>query len=455
MAEQSMASSHPRSLGASSMFRLLMGIISFGLLAYMLVNVAYQMIVPPPAHRLVFVQDIPLPSGLGAVSPDQKDPLAPGVEQQFDHFDFQALDPGTHRLFIAHTGPSPDLLTLAHIKFDLKTDGHIAVFDTNQDKLIARIPIPQVAGIVDAPDLHKVYAADAEESIVYSIDVKTLAFKPIELGDDEGPDAVGYDPVEHKIFVSDVGTPADPKKTLNPARNNQNVAVIDALTDTLITRINIGNLPKLPKELAPTTQPGNVPTFGYDVGHNKYDDVLHRTFVTTQILHDADDPNSFALPPPGTGELVSIDAVTNTIVDRLVLPASCSTPHGMALDSEQEVAFIACTDFDPDRHLVENLLRVDLKSMQGIPTDSLKTRLAGGADIVLIDHRFHVLFVACNGGITVFDEKAGEFHKLGDYILGKGTHTIAIDEKTQYLYLPLNTGGRPTLRIARYNPNGI
>jgi len=55
----------------------------------------------------------------------------------------------------------------------------------------------------------------------------------------------------------------------------------------------------------------------------------------------------------------------------------------------------------------------------------------------------------------VFDEKAGEFHKLGDYVLGKGTHTIAIDEETQYLYLPLNTGGRPTLRIVKYNPNGI
>jgi len=455
MAALSKTSSRSQSSGAGRLFAWLMGIASFGLLAYLLANVAYQIIIPPPAHRIVFVQDIPLPSGLGAVSPGQKDPLAPGVEQQFDHFDFQAFDPGTHRLFIAHTGPTPDLLILAHIKFDPKTDGHIAVFDTQQDKLIARISIPQVSGIVDAPDLHKVYAADAEGNIVYSIDVNTLKPTPIQLDDNESPDAVGYDPVEHKIFVSDVGVPADPKKTLNADRNNQNVTVIDALTDTIITKINFGHLPLLPDEHAPTTQPGNVPTFGYDVGHNKYDSVQHRTFVTAQILHDADDPNPFALPPPGTGELVSIDAVTNKIVDRLVLPVTCSTPHGISIDTEQEVAFIACTDFDSDRNLVENLLRVDLKSMKVIPTDPMKTRLAGGADIVLIDQRFHILFVACKGGITVFDEKAGEFHKLGDYVLGKQTHTIAIDEDTQYIYLPQMVGGRPTLRIAKYNPNGI
>ena len=63
------------------------------------------------------------------------------------------------------------------------------------------------------------------------------------------------------------------------------------------------------------------------------------------------------------------------------------------------------------------------------------------------------LFVGCAGGISIFDEKSGEFHKLGDYVLGKGTHTIAIDEQTQEIFLPQITGGRPILRIGRYNPN--
>ena len=66
-----------------------------------------------------------------------------------------------------------------------------------------------------------------------------------------------------------------------------------------------------------------------------------------------------------------------------------------------------------------------------------------------------VLFVGCRGGISVFDERADHFRKLGDYHLGANTYTIAVDEQTQDLYLPINVGGRPVLRIAWYNPSGV
>ncbi|HZO76188.1 MAG TPA: hypothetical protein VFB60_28585 [Ktedonobacteraceae bacterium] len=448
-------SSKTGGLRITSIFTWLMGLVSFGLLAFMLAHVFYQIAVPPPAQRVLFVQDIPLPSGLGATSPGQADPLAPGPQQDFDAFDFQAYDPPTHRLFIAHTGPSPDLLTLAHTKFDPKYDGHIIVFDTQQARVIARIDIPQVSGMVNAFDLHKIYAADAQDNIVDAIDVNTLKFTPIQLDDNESPDAMSYDPVDHRIFVSDPGTPADPNKTLNPNRANENVTVIDALTDTVITKVNLGLLPLLPGEKAPVTQPGNIPTFGHDAGHNKYDPALRRVFITSQILPDADSPNQFILPPPGTAELIAIDAVHLTIVQRIVLPAYCSTPHGMDIDTDQQVAFIACTDFDSAHNLIENLIRVNLRTMKVIPFDPQQARLAGGPDIVLIDHAAHVLFVACKGGISLFDESPGQFHKLGDYILGKGTHTIAINEATQEIFLPQFAGGRPILRIGRYNANGI
>jgi DNA-binding beta-propeller fold protein YncE len=444
-----------RALGGGRLLTWIGGIASFGLLAYLLAAVAYQMAVPPPPHRILFVQDIPLPSGLGPASPGQTNPLAPGPSVDFDHFDFQALDPQTHKLFIAHTGPNPDLMTLAGTKFDPKTDGHVLVFDTQQDRLVGRIDIPQVAGIVLAPDLHKVYAADAEENIVYAIDEQTLKPTAIALDDNESPDAIAYDPVDHRIFVSDPGAPADPDKTLNVDPDHQNIVVIDALEDEVIAKVNIGKLPKLPDEKAPTLPDKDSPTFGYDIGHNKYDENLHRVFVTTQILPDADDPNPALLPPPGTGELMAIDPITAEVVQRLLLPATCSTPHGMALDTQQEVAFIACGDFDADRQLLANLVRVDLKAMRVIAADPANSRLAPGPDIVVLDHPYHVLFVACKGGISVFDEKAGAFHKLGDYHIGKQTHTIALDEATQMLYLPMDSGGRPVLRIARYNPSGV
>jgi hypothetical protein len=482
MANKSKTSSDSKGSGVGRVFILLIGIASFGVLAYLLVGVAYQFVVPPPAHRILFVQDIPLPSGFCATGPCtrnlvaggvQRDfgALAPGVQQDFDGFDFQAYDPPTHKLFIAHTGPAPDLLELAHPTFapkfdpavDLKFDGHIIVFDTQQDKIIARLNIPQVAGMVDALDLRKVYAADAEESIVYSIDVNTLKATPIQLDDNESPDAMSYDPVDHRIFVSDPGAPVDDKVSLNPDKKNLNVTVIDALTDKVITKVNLGLLPLLSGENATSVEnapkvpvePGNIPKYGHDVGHNKYDAGLHRVFVTSTILPNADDPNPLLLPPPGTGELIAIDPITAAIVQRIVLPDTCSSPHGMDIDADQQVAFIACTDFDSSRNLFQNLLRVDLRTMTVIHPDPVNARLAGGPDIVLIDHSLHVLFVACKGGISVFDEKAGEFKKLGDYILGKGTHTIAIDEQTHEIFLPQITGGMPILRIGRYNPNGV
>jgi DNA-binding beta-propeller fold protein YncE len=463
MANKSKTSSDSRGSGVSRLFFWILGIVSFGLLVYLLVHVAYQMVVPPPAQKLLFVQDIPLPSGL-ANNAQQAASLKPGVALDFDAFDFQAYDPPTHRLFVAHTGPNPDLMTLAHTKFDPQHDGHVIVFDTQQDRIIARVNIPQVAGIVIAPDLRKAYAADAQDNIVYAIDVNTLRATPIQLDDNESPDAMSYDVVDHRIFVSDPGTPADPNKTLNADRKNENVTVINALTDKVITKINLGFLPLLQGEnttsfanapKVPVTQPGNIPLYGHDVGHNKYDAGLQRVFVTSQILPNGDDPNQLLLPPPKTGELIAIDPVNATIVKRITLPATCSTPHGMDIDTDQQVAFIACTDFDPNRNLFQNLLRVDLRTMTVISPDPLTARLAGGPDIVLIDHSQHVLFVACKGGISVFDEKAGEFKKLGDYILGKGTHTIAIDEQTQEIFLPQISGGRPILRIGRYNPRGV
>ncbi len=426
------------------------GITSFGLLAYLLLAVAHQLLVAPPAQRLVIVQDIPLPGGLGSGG---SHPLAPGVELQFDGFDFQAYDAATHRLFIAHTGPNPDDMKLNHISFDPKYDGHIVVFDTAQDRVIGRVAAPQVAGVVDAPDLHKIFAADAEDNVIYDINVNTMQIDgEIQLPDNESPDAIGYDPVDHRIFVSDPGAPIDPLQSGNTDRKNQNVAVIDAVQDKLLGLVSLGFLPLLPDEQAPVTQPGNVPTYGHDVGHNAYD--LGHVYITSQVLPNADDPNAYILPLPHTAEFIAMNAVTMKIERRFVLPVYCSTPHGLAIDTDQHVAFVACTDFDPQAGLFENLLRVDLRTMQVIPADPKTMRLANGPDLVRIDRSLHLLFVAGSGGITIFDEKAGEFHRLGLAVVGKETHTIAINEQTQEMYFPLFAGGLPVLRITRYNPSG-
>ncbi|HEX8035120.1 MAG TPA: hypothetical protein VF510_14795, partial [Ktedonobacterales bacterium] len=407
---------------ASNALTLLAGIASFALLAYVVLGVAHQIIAAPPALRLVLVHDVPLPSGLGASSVGTSDPLAPGVAVPFDHFDFQAYDAQTHKLFIAHSGPNPDKLTLAHIPFDPATDGHIIVFDTAQQRVIARVNIPHVTGIAVAPDLHKVYASDADDNDVYVIDESALATKPIHLAKNDSPDAISYDPDHHRIFVSAPGVPANPDKSANVDRKNQNVVVIDARSDRIVAKVKVGNMPKLSAEDVPTAEGTDIPAFGYAIGHSRYDGVQHRVFLVTQIRPDADNPNPNILAPPGTGELMAIDPVSAKVVRRVVLPASCITPHGMALDTEQEVAFIACVDANPATGLPQNLVRIDLTTMSVIPSDPNQMRLATVPDIVVVDHTYHVVLVACREGISVFDERPGAFHKLNDYHMGKNTH---------------------------------
>jgi hypothetical protein len=460
MAKKSKTSSDSRSFGAGRLFTWTVGIVCFGLLAFLLVQVVHQIVNPPPAHRLVLIEDVPLPSGLGATSPGQTDPLAPGVSQDFDHFDFQAYDAATHQLFIAHSGPNPTNLALEKppISFDPKYDGHIIVYNTQEKRVTARVDIPQVAGVVDAPDLGKVFAADALDNIIYDIDVHTLKYLPIALPVNEGPDAMSYDPDHKLIFVSDPGSPPN-DQNMNPLKSNENVAVIDAVHDKYIKLKNLGSVPLLPGEKAPANEisPGNIPLYGHDVGHNKYDTGLHMLFVTSQVLPDANNLDPYLLPPPGTGEFFEIDPVTLTIVKEINLPVTCSTPHGLTIDSQQHVGFMACMDFGGPQNLFENLVRVDLTTMTVIPTDPSTARLASGPDIVVIDNTLHLVFVGCVGGVSIFDVKAGEFHKLGDELVGKQTHTIAtvFDDQTQVVlvFMPIIVGGRPVLRITRYNPN--
>src|SRR5258708_26053157 len=171
MAAQAQAVSPSKRSGVRWVFLLITGIACFGLLAYLLFQIVDQFVVPTPAHRLRLIQDVPLPSGLPTSAQEkllvpgaaQETLLAPGVAVDFDAFDFQALDVATHRLFIAHSGPSPDLLALdKNGNFNATrngpVDGNIIVFNTQQQKIIARINIPQVTGVLAAPDLNEVFA---------------------------------------------------------------------------------------------------------------------------------------------------------------------------------------------------------------------------------------------------------------------------------------------------------
>jgi hypothetical protein len=113
-----------------------------------------------------------------------------------------------------------------------------------------------------------------------------------------------------------------------------------------------------------------------------------------------------------------------------------------------------CSNVDPDHNIIPYLMRVNIQSMQVIPGVPRQLALAPKPDIAIIDHSQHVLFIGCAGGVTVFDESNGQLKRLGNYDFGKNTHTVSVNETTNLLYLPQpDIGGRPVLRIVKYDPN--
>ncbi|MEO8954854.1 MAG: YncE family protein [Ktedonobacteraceae bacterium] len=432
MAQQSMASTPPRRFGVGRIAWWLLVLVSVALLLFLIVSEVIRFSTPIPLHRLQIVQDIPLPNALPDAHRTNQNPFAPGQAQRFDHFDFQSLDPVTHLLFIVHTGPNPDkeAAILHNPNFDVQTDGNIVVFNTQLNKVVGLVNVPQAAGVLVAQNVGKVFVGDVADGIIYVIDEHSPfnIIAKVQLDPLDGPDAIEYDPVDHRIFVADPGSAGDPNNA-NTALKNQNIAVIDALTNKLITKIPLGI----------------NPPFGDDVGHIQFDPVSHRVFVPTLPLQD----QNLNLPAKPPSFLAVIDPITLTVVSRIRLPDACLVPHGMVIDVQQREAFVACVDS-------HNLVRVDLRTMQPFPGSPLS--VAFNPDIVRLDHSAHLLFVGCAAGISIFDESGRGLKKLGsDYFLGGGSHhTIAIDEATQLIYLPQPTvGERPILRIIKYDANGV
>jgi len=409
----------------------LLVLISLTLLLFLIVSEVIRFSTPIPLHRLQLVQDIPLPDALPDPHRTSQNPFAAGQAERFDHFDFQSLDPVTHLLFIVHSGPNPDkeAAILHNPNFDAQTDGNVIVFNTQLNKVVGLVDVPQGSGILVAQNVGKVFVSDAADSIIYVVDEHSPfhIIAKVQLDPLDGPDAIEYDPVDHRIFVADPGSPGDPDNA-NTALKNQNVAVIDAITNKLITKIPFGL----------------HPPFGDDVGHIQFDPVTQRVFVTTLPLHDQNS-NLLATPP---SFLAVIDPVTLKVVSRIQLPDACLGPHGVVIDVQQREAFVACVDS-------QNLARVDLQTMQSFPGSLLP--VAFNPDIVRLDHPMHLLFIGCAGGISIFDESGRRLEKLGDYFLGGGSHhTVSIDEATQLIYLPQpSIGDRPILRVIKYVPNGV
>lgn len=262
----------------------------------------------------------------------------------------------------------------------------IIVFDTQTRQVVATIPsIAEVHGVLVIPELGRVYASATGTNQIAVIDEQTLRVIVTIPGGDY-PDGMAYDPAEGKLFVSDEA--------------GQTETVIDTKTEQVVATIGLGG----------------------EAGNTQYDAVSRQIFVDVQTRN----------------QLVAIDPATDHIVGRTALPG-CDHDHSLLLDTPHRLAFVTC-----DGNAV--LLVVDLRSLQVLSTQSV----GADPDVLAFDHVWQRLYVAAESGIlSVFEEQRGTMRKVAEGFVANEAHSVAVDEQTHRLYLPLqDVAGKPVLRIA-------
>lgn len=282
-------------------------------------------------------------------------------------FDYASLDAGRRRLFIAHLGR-----------------GEVLVVDTSSRRVIGRIPVPGVHGVLAVPALGTVYASASAVSEEVAINADILAV-PWHAPTGGTPDGISYDPVERRVFVSD--------------ETGGDLTVLDARTGARIGAVKLTG----------------------EAGNNVYDPATGLVLVDDQS-HDT---------------LDVVDPVALRVIGGHQLPG-CDHDHGLILDPDNRRAYVACDGNN-------QLLTVDLATFAvtgRVSTGDGPDVLSIDPGL----HRLYV--AAESGDWTVLDITADTTRLIARRHLADGAHTAAVDPDSHLVYVPLaDAGGHPALEI--------
>ena len=270
-------------------------------------------------------------------------------------------------------------LYISHMNAD-----HLVVFDTKKREVVANLAgFPGVHGVWAVPEMGRVYASATGEHKVAAVDMKTLKIIA-KAGPINYPDGIAYAPGPKRVFVSDEHGDSD--------------AVIDTITNSLVTAIPLG---------------GGAGNTVYDPGSG-------------HILVAVHEKN----------ELVAIDPANAKIIGRYPV-TGIESPHGIALDVDARLAFVA----GEDNH---KLALVDLTNMKVLATYPV----GKDPDVLAFDPGLKRLYVSAeSGNVTVFREKGKVLINEGSLSMPHA-HTVCVDPGTHLVYFPLqNLEGRAVLRI--------
>ncbi|HET8895618.1 MAG TPA: YncE family protein [Gaiellaceae bacterium] len=135
--------------------------------------------------------------------------------------------------------------------------------------------------------------------------------------------------------------------------------------------------------------------------------------------------------------LAVIDPRTERVIRDVAMPPTCAHPHGLLVDGQRRLVFIA-SDGNA------TLLTLDLNGMKVIGI----TSVGDGPDVLAFDAPLHRLYVASESGVVaVFAEQAHALTKLGQALLAPEAHVVAADPSTRLVYFPLQS--QPELRVMK------
>ena len=292
------------------------------------------------------------------------------------------LTGSTSRFDYASIDPRTHELFVAHLG-----DSTITAVDMESRKVVADIAgVGHVHGVLAVPELGMIYASATKTDEIVAIDARTLKVIA-RIPGGFYPDGMAYAPDAHKLYVSD--------------EDGFIETVIDTRTNQRIATIHLRSV----------------------VGNSQYDRVSGHVFVNAQTLD----------------KLIEIDPRTDRVVGRHDLPGG-DGPHGLLIDANDRLAFVACQDND-------KLLVLDMKMMHVIAS----FKIGKDPDVLAFDPGLHRLYVAGEQGVvSVFSITADEVRKVGEGFIGDNAHVVAVDTKTHLVYFPLrNVGGFPVLRVMR------
>ena len=272
-------------------------------------------------------------------------------------------------------------LYIAHMNAD-----HLVVFDTAKREIVANLEgFKRVHGVIAVPEIGRVFASATGDHQLATVDMKTLKTLGMA-GPIDYPDGVAYAPKARRVFVSDEHGAVD--------------AVIDVATNKLIKNIQLG---------------------GY-AGNTVYDPGSGHILVAVH----------------GLNQLVSIDPVAMNITNRFPL-AGIKNPHGIALDVDGRLAFIA----GEGNH---SLAVFDLEDSKVVAIH----QVGDDPDVLAYDGGIETLYVSAESGtVTVLKKNGKDLRELGRCAMPHA-HTVSVDPGTHLVYFPLeDIDGKPILRIMR------